>query len=185
MFRIAIVALFCLATLAASAAEDGQWRVGVAASFSDFEGDSTFPVDDSTIGLQIAAQYQFNSWLGGEVAYHNIGEFETNISGSDNAEISFTGFSFSALGYIPLPADTSENIDFYAKVGYFDFDVDLTSTSLTGGMQASIGHDTGVMAGIGASIAVSEEFGIRTEYGYYDVDNSDLWSVLLGVEYRF
>ena len=186
MKRLGMLAALCLATFAAAADEHSQWRVGLAASFSDFEGDSSFPVDDSTIGLHISAQYQFNSWLAGEVAYQNIGEFETDVSGGGSVtEIAFSGLSFSTLFYIPVPGTASENIDLYARVGYFDFDVDLTSPTLTNGLQASIGHDTGVLGGIGATIAISEDFAIRTEYGYYDVDNSDLWSVLLGLEYRF
>ena len=67
MKRLAIAAVLCLAAFATSATENGQWRATVAAAFSDFEGDSSFPVDDSTIGLQIMGQYQFNSWLGAEL----------------------------------------------------------------------------------------------------------------------
>lgn len=184
MKRIAIAAVLCLATLAASAAEDGQWRVGVAAAFSDFEGDNSFPLDDSTTGVQIFAQIQFNSWLGAEVAYHNIGEFETDLNTSGNAEISFTGISFSTLGYIPLPEQASENIDVFAKLGYYDFDVDLTS-ELTDGLKASIGHDTGLVLGLGTSVEISEDFSIRAGFDWYDIDNADLWSVILGLEYRF
>ena len=112
--------------------------------------------------------------------------FETDIGGSGtDTELSFSGLSFSAIGYIPLPAAADENIDLYARVGYFDFDVDLTSPDLTGGLKASIGHDTGVVAGLGGSVKISEDFGIKTEYALYDVDDSDLWTVTLGMEYRF
>lgn len=186
MKRLAIAAVLCLAAFAASATEEGQWRATVAAAFSDFEGDSSFPVDDSTIGLQIMAQYQFNSWLGAEAGYHNTGTFETDIGGSgSDTEVSFSGLSFSAIGYIPLPSATNENIDLYARLGYFDFDVDLTSPDLTGGTQASIGHDTGLVAGLGGTVKISEDFSIKTEYAFYDVDDSDLWTVTLGMEYRF
>ena len=181
MKRIAIAAVLCLATFAASAVEDGQWRVGVAAAFSDFEGDDSFPLDDSTTGIHISVQNQFNSWLGAEVAYLNLGGFENDVSNSNNVEISFTGMSFSALGYIPLPEEAADNIDVFGKIGYHDLDVDLNSA----GIKTSLGHDTGFVVGVGASIEISEEFNIRTGFDWYDVDNSDLWSVILGLEYRF
>ena len=184
MKGIAIASVLCLATFAASAAEDDQWRVGVAAAFSDFEGDATFPLDDSTTGIQIFAQYQFKSWLGGEVAYHNLGEFESSRNSTGNAAISFTGTSFSAMGYIPLPTEAAENINLFAKIGYYDFDVDLTSDE-TSGIKTSIGHDTGIVLGVGTRVEIAEEFSIRAGFDWYDVDNSDLWSVILGLEYRF
>ena len=184
MKRIAIAAALCLATFAASATEDGQWRVGVAAAFTDFDGDASFPLEDSTTGLQIAAQYQFNSWLGAEAAYHNLGDFKSEVNNSGQRKISFTGLSFSVLGYVPLPEEASDKVDLFAKLGYFDLDVDVTA-DFTGGLKSAAGHDTGLVVGLGVSVEISEDFGVRSGFDWYDVDNADLWSVVLGVEYRF
>lgn len=187
MKRMAIAAACFLATLSAQA--EGQWRVGAHAAFSDFEGDESFPVDDSTVGFKLTGQYKFNKWLGAEGAYYNSADFEEDLdpgSPGGDVEISFKGFSISGIGYIPLPGN-NDNIDLFGKVGYYDFDVDLTGAlpGVTGGITTSLGHDDGLTVGGGTAVRISEKFGIRAEFDWYDIENSDMWAVAMGLEYRF
>ena len=188
MRRIAIAAMFCLVAFSAHA-EKGEWRVGAHAAFSDFEGDDTFPVDDSTVGFRLTAQYKIFSWLGVEGAYYNSGDFEEDLdpgSPEGEVELSFKGFSIGGVGYLPIP---SEDIEVYGKVGFYDFDVDLSGGGALLGVGSdvtvSLGHDDGLTLGAGAAVSIAEDFAIRADFDWFDVENSDMWSVGLGVEYRF
>ncbi|MCK6370457.1 MAG: porin family protein [Gammaproteobacteria bacterium] len=78
MKRTAMVVLLGLMSWSAQAAQDVPgWRVGAAASFSDFEWDDDPDglIKDSTVGVKLHVQYQFNNWLAVEGAYHNTGDF--------------------------------------------------------------------------------------------------------------
>jgi len=184
MKRITMAAALVLVAFAANAQDDGiQFGVGVAASFSDYKGDSSFPVDDSGVGLQLYGQVQVNKWFGVEAGYYNSGDFATDLAPTEDGgetELRFSGFNLAAVGIIPIG-----EIDLFAKVGMFDYDIDanvqLGSTVLPG----SLGHATGLALGAGATVNVSERIGIRTVFDWYDIDNADLWALSLGVELRF
>jgi hypothetical protein len=34
-------------------------------------------------------------------------------------------------------------------------------------------------------INISDNWGVRTEFDYFDIDNADLWTLAMGLEYRF
>lgn len=188
MKPFAMAAIFLMVAFSAQGADDGGWRIGAHAAFSDFEGDPTFPVDDSTVGFKLTGQYKFTSWLGLEGAYFNSADFEEDLdpgSSTGEVELSLKGFSIAGVGYIPIP---SEEIEIFVKLGYYDFDVDLTGSDLIGpgsDVTVSLGHDDGLTAGAGAAISIAEDFAIRADFDWYDIENSDMWSVGLGVEYRF
>lgn len=184
MKRTAMVAVLGLLSWSAQAAHDVPgWRVGAAASFSDFDwtdGDTDL-IKDSTVGVKLWTQYQFNDWLGIEGAYHNTGDFEelsTDPNNPGNLELSFDGFSGALVGYIPVP---SEEIKLYGKVGMYDFDDEL---SLNGTVTSNSSED-GLMAGAGAMIEIADNFGIRADFDWFDAEVGDLWSVNLGLEYFF
>jgi OOP family OmpA-OmpF porin len=179
-----MVGLLALLSATAQAAHDVPgWRVGAAASFSDFEwdtGDATL-IDDSTVGGKFYGQYQFNDWFGVEGAYHNTGEFEevsTDPDALGTLNLSFSGFSVAGLLYLPVP---TEGIQFYAKAGFYDFDSELSLNDTV----TSNGSEDGLMAGAGAMLEVSEHFGIRADLDWFDAEVGDLWTVNLGLEYFF
>jgi opacity protein-like surface antigen len=186
---LAMAALSVQAQETAPAEDDGgQWRLLAGGAFSDFDGTAAtvagvgpVAIDDSQIGFTVGAQYKFNSWIGIEGAYLNTGDFSTDAtpgSSSTKVELSYSGFSIAGLLYLPLPGD---EIDFFAKLGFFDLDRDLAVDSALG---ASGGED-GAVYGLGAAIGVSDELGIRAGFDVYDVEAADLFVVTLGVEYRF
>jgi len=180
MKRIAIAAASLLVASSAFADDGGQWRIAAGAAFSDYDGDTT-KVDDSTVGLRFTAEYQFNSWYALEAGYLNTGDFEEDLtpgSSSNIAEVSFRGLTLSNVFYVPLGGD---EIDVYGKLGYFDFDADLSNNQTL----ISSGHDDGISLGAGATILISEDFGVSAEMDWYDTEDADLWAVVLGLEYRF
>jgi OOP family OmpA-OmpF porin len=184
MKRTAMVGLLALVSWSAQAAHDVPgWRVGAAASFTDFSWTSgdTDLIDDSAVGFKVHTQYQFNDWFGIEGAYHNTGEFEefsTDPDATGTLNLSFSGFSAAGVVYLPLPSD---EIKFYAKAGFFDFDDELSlNDSVT-----SSGSESGLMAGAGAMIEITDHFGIRADLDWFDAEVGDLVAVNLGLEYFF
>ena len=161
-------------------ADNGMWRVGGGAAFSDFE-DDTGAIDDNQVGFALFAQYQFNNWIGVEGGYLNTGDFEGRQgSGSSQQkfDLSFRGFTIAGVLHAPIGGD---DIDLYGKVGFFDFDADLSSS----GQIDSSGHQDGAMAGAGAAISIAENWGIRAEFDVFDTEDSDFWTAIIGFEYQF
>ncbi len=160
--------------------EAAKWRVGGGAAFNDFEDDDSI-IDDNQVGFALFAQYQFNKWIGIEGGYLNTGDLEGRIgTGVDREkfDLSFRGFNIAGVVYAPLG---QEDIDVYAKLGFFDFDVDLSSN----GAIDSSGHQDGAMAGAGAVVQIADQWGIRAEFDWFDTDNSDFWNAVIGIEYQF
>ena len=193
MKRIIIAVALLLVAFAAVAQEDHpRARFGVAAAFSDYSGDSSFPVDDSALGLQLYGQVQLNSWFGIEGGYYASGDFESNLSPNSttcaplefcDTELSFSGFSLSAVGYLPIGDDG--DIDVYGKLGAYNFTIDITQRIGNSSVPGSLGRATGFTAGAGAMINISDNWGVRTEFDYFDIENADLWTLVMGLEYRF
>jgi opacity protein-like surface antigen len=194
MKRIIMATALLMVAFAAGAQEEHpRFRFGATASFSDYSGDSSFPVNDSALGLQLFAQAQVNSWFGVEGAYFASGGFETNLAPTTtncelqdycDVELSMNGFSLVGVFYLPIGGDDSE-IDLYGKAGAYDFDIDITQTIGATRAKGSLGHSTGFTLGAGALINISENWGVRTEFDYFDIDNADLWTLGMGLEYRF
>jgi len=198
MKRMMMAAAMLLAVSLASAEDDTdthtRFRVGVAAAFSDYEGDPSLPIDDTSLGLQFYAQAQLNSWFGIEGGYFNSGEFETDLAPNSttckpeefcDAELEFKGFSLSAVGYLPIGGDDSD-IDLYGKIGVYNFDIDMSQKIGASQVPSSLGSSSGLTAGAGAVINIGNNMGIRTEFDYYDIENTEhLWTLAMGLEYRF
>lgn len=188
MKRTALAGLLALASIAAVAHEVPGWRIGGAASFTDFQGDDSITpslgqgfIDDNSVGLKVYAQYQFNDWFGLEGAYHDLGTFKDlslNSAAPGDLKLKFDGFSIDGLLYLPVPG---EEIRPYVKVGYFNFDDEL---SLDGAVTSSA-SETGLTAGAGVMVPLTDRFGIRADADWFDTDVGDLWSLNLGLEYFF
>jgi opacity protein-like surface antigen len=190
MKRTVLVGLLALAgaTAAAAAEPVAGWRGGLAAAFGSFDGNDVPGselgdgfVDDNTVGFKAHVQYRFNERFAVEGAFHHTNDFKERVRGSfppDRLELAFDGFSLQGVVFMPLGA---EGLQGFVKAGYFDFDVDLSDAS--GAASSSL--EQGVAASGGVLFEITERIGVRGEYEWYDIDVGDLWSVNLGVEYRF
>ncbi len=183
---IAALALAAVSVQAEDAERQGQWRLGAGAAFGQFETDDKI-FDDSQVGFQFTGGYRFNNWFGIEGGYLNTGDFEvfvpagqpgSPIPGGGTGEISYSGFHIGVIGFLPTP---SEQVELFGKVGFYDFDGDLKVNGVT----ESSGSIDGAMIGGGATINIAERWAIRAEFDWFDVDAADLWTVILGGEYRF
>ncbi len=187
MKRIIMAAALMLVTCATYAEGETKFAVGIAAAFSDYEGDSSFPVNDSGLGLQLFAQVRANPWFAIEGGYYNSGDFSSefvNVPALDDGkyEMSLSGFNVSALGIFPL---SDGGLELYGKLGLYDYDINLTVPQGNSQRPDSLGHESGVFGGAGVVLNIGDNIGIRTEVIYYDISNADLWSLNMGVQIGF
>lgn len=181
MNRYLMAIIVALAATAAPAADDdGVWNAGLAASFAHYGFDDSNLEDDSA-GFKLFTGYRINEWLGVEGAYHNFGDFEEDLNlsspgGKGTADID--GFSGSALVYAPL---NNENFEVYGKAGYYFFDQEAVVDDVV----VASNSPSGILLGAGGRLFVSEQFAVRAEADWFDIDDGSLWALNVGVEYRF
>ncbi|MDP6673782.1 MAG: outer membrane beta-barrel protein [Gammaproteobacteria bacterium] len=187
MKRMIMAAALLLLAGAAMAEGEPKFIVGTAAAFSDFKGDPSYPVDDSGLGIQIYAQARANSWFAIEGGYFSSGEFSQDIDPGNNGtvDLSMTGFNIAAVGFIPIFPNAENDLDLYGKLGLYDFDIDRTVQEGNSQVPGSLGHSTGLFAGVGIVLNIGSNIGIRTEALYFDIDNADLWTLNMGVQIGF
>ena len=173
-----VLGLAASSTLAAD--HNGVWNAGLAASFGEYSFDSD-QLDANSTGFKLFAGYRLNQWLALEGAYHNFGDFEEDLDppnpgGSATADID--GFSGSVLLYAPIESDSFE---VYGKAGYYFFNQEVI---IDDNVAASNSPD-GILIGAGGRLFVSEQFAVRGEADWFDIDDGGLWALNIGFEYRF
>ena len=172
-----------LAATSALAADDKTgWNAGLAASFAQYSFDSN-QLDDSSGGFQVFTGYRLNKWLGLEGAYYNFGDFDQDLVNpprppGGNAKAEIDGFTGSALLFAPID---SEDFEVYAKAGYFAFNQQV----LVDGAEVASNSPSGLVLGAGSRFFLSEQFAVRAEGEWFDIDNGNLWTLNVGIEYLF
>ena len=188
LIKVAALMLVAFSTQAQepAAEKDSGFRVGAAAAFTDYQGDPSFPIEDSGLGVDFYAQAQLSKAFAVELGYFNSGGFEQDLEpGQDGGlvEIRFGGFDIAALWYLPLFEDSE--FDLFLKAGLYDFDIDIETVTGNSKVPGSLGHSTGVLAGAGFVLNISDNIGIRAVFDWYDINNAELWALGLGAEYQF
>ena len=147
------------------------------------DDDIDFGFDDSPLGWRLFAGYEFGAHFALEGAYVDAGDIDDTIprpstDGGINADVDaeHTAFTFSVLGLLPV----GNSADLFAKLGYYDSDQEvsvLDDTVDTG--------DSGLTVGAGVRLELARNFAIRGDLDWFDTDLDTLWSVGVGVQYRF
>lgn len=174
------IVLGLAATTALAADDETSWNAGLSAVFGDYQFDDN-RLDDSSVGFKLFTGYRFNRLFGIEGAYHNFGDFEEDLDPPNpggNADAEIDGFSGSALLYAPLE---NEDLDLYAKAGYYFFDQEVVVDDAV----AASNSPSGILLGAGSRFAITDQFAVRAEADWFDIDDGDLWSLNLGFEYLF
>ena len=165
-----------------SAAEDRTgWQAGATVMAANVHRDDN-TINDAGIGFKLFGQYRFNSWFAAEAAYFNAGKATSSATSAPppakEARQSYRGFMLDGTVYIPT---SIEGFELFVRGGYFDFNTELRLDGATD----STANDNGLTAGAGFQVAVGDRLSFHTAYDWFDVRQAKLWSLGIGIGYRF
>jgi OOP family OmpA-OmpF porin len=120
----------------------------------------------------------FSENFGVEGSWLDFGSLSENIAGLANVEINADGFDLFVVGSFPV----SDKFDLFGKAGLLSWDA---STKIDG---IDAGSDSGedMALGFGGRFKSGNNFGIRGEYEWFDIKDTDsAWLLSIGLEYSF
>lgn len=133
-------------------------------------------IDDAT-GWKAYVGYKFNPYLGLQVGYDRLGEFDIEGT-SEEADVS--GWNLSAVGSWPIPPNP--NVVLFGKVGAYAWtvDTDIADAALTDD------DGTDLTFGVGAMYRLPNDIGLRAEWDrYQDVSETDVDFLSAGLSFGF
>jgi OmpA-OmpF porin, OOP family len=151
----------------------------------DFGSNISRAVNSNDNTYKIFAGYRVLPFLAVEAAYMNLGKPNDAISssgGNGRYNLKADGFAPSVIGSIPLgPVELS------AKVGYYFYDVDVSTNLNNPGSTFVTGHSRNdLFYGAGVGITVIDHLHIKAEYERLDLENYDNSDVVwLSAAWRF
>jgi len=191
------------------------WYIGLEAGKSSadakveeyiFGGDVTAEETGSSSGIHLRGGYQFGRFFAMEVGYTDLGDFEYSFDPDDcpfgdpgpcpfNVSTSFTGFTASLVGIVPV----GERWSLHGRFGIFNMKAD--SRQLAGEDLQDSQKEEGLQFALGAGLQLDEhwqflfdfssydqlDFGLGSnvtgDFGSYDVGDMKLLSI--GINYRW
>jgi OmpA-OmpF porin, OOP family len=204
-----------LAAMALAGSAHAQWTrqlyVGGGGGHSKFVFDagsvavngataSTFNVDDdSSTAFKVYGGWRLNPFFAAEVGIVNFGTFSATrnvtapAAGSLHSEIDVTGVYVDAVGFAPI----GNVVELFGKVGLIATGTSATrsttgSVFINGGRSSDdTASSTGLHAGLGMNLRITERVWIRLEYeraynvGDRAVGEGDVSAAFIGAHYRF
>ena len=172
------VALLGLAVLITPTAYADEFSLGASVGYVNIEdSDPGFDFDATDTGYKLFASYEFSNHLGIEAGYIDFGEPDDQFQGL-NGEIDASGWNLYGVGNLPL----TEGVDLFAKAGVVSWDAD----SIIDGILVDTEDGTDLALGFGARWNMNENFGLRAEVDWFDIDEADsVWMASIGFELRF
>lgn len=136
--------------------------------------------DDKDTALSIFGGYQFNSNVGFEIGYTDLGQ--ATISGpGGSVRFEATGFEFSGVGTVPL----SPQVALYGKLGLFLWDADARGTVLGFPFTGSDDGSDPTLA-LGVRFSLTRNLAAQLQWQrYFDVADFDVDVIGLGLLFRF
>ncbi|QKQ28272.1 porin family protein [Candidatus Reidiella endopervernicosa] len=161
---------------AQATASDISGYLGVGGGMSSYEEPG---FDESDTAFKLYGGMRFNDSLGIELAYQDWGKPEGDYSGmTASVDIS------SVAGYLVAYAPISDQADFFAKLGFATWDVEVNIVGI--GSNGSDGTD--LAYGLGAAFNINENFSIRGEWegiSFEDGDGGDGSAFMVGAQLNF
>lgn len=172
------VALLGLAVLFTSAAYADGLSLGASVGYVNIEDNEPgFDFEANDTGYKLFASYEFSNRIGLEAGYIDFGEPDDQFQGL-SGEIDASGWNLYAVGNLPM----SDGVDLFAKAGIVSWNAD----SIIDGILVDTDDGNDLALGFGASWAMTENFGLRAEADWFDIDEADsVWMASVGFELRF
>jgi len=181
--RFAVAVLAFAASSITLAGPPGPY-LGVQALHSTLDADipgQSQTVQDNAFGYKLYGGYRlgvgnFLDNFALEASWQGYGDLEDRVRGGNEVEVDVGGFTGDLLGFIPV----SERFQLFGKVGYFDFDSDVSINGIDTGSD----NDDGLNFGGGFDSQVGR-ISVRGDFTWFDVDDADFWTLGLGVQWNF
>ncbi len=169
--------VFAGACTVAQAANVGQGYVSAFIGQSDADVDlGSVDMDGDDTSFRIGGGVRVNENFAVEGYYIDYGEADDTVFGIDvSAEA--TAFQFQAVGILPA----SPAVDLYGKVGLAIWDSEVSAV----GFPDADDDGTDLVFGFGASFKLSKDVDLRAEYEFAEFDDSDITTIMIGLNIGF
>jgi OOP family OmpA-OmpF porin len=163
-----LAALLALGSAPAPALAQAGWYVGLGAGYlktTDQCPAGAAPgasCEDQDTAWKLFGGYQFNRYLGYELAIAVMGERTAFVAGIGAMSASFRFFEVTLTGTLPL----GERLSAYGKAGIYTWDIDYTLPPGFIGSADSNGHDS--TFGLGVKYQFTRSFALRLEWQRYN-----------------
>lgn len=155
--------------------------VGLSAGFAntvneDFEGDA--------IGLKVMGGLVFGENFAAELHLADFGKPEDTVNlapGPTDVSGSLQAVGLDAIGRIPIPGVLIYDFHAFGRVGLVFWQTEFTAQGFKGITDDGISFNFG----LGATIRVHPQISIRTEYEFYDFDESGVDMFSIGAQFHF
>jgi OOP family OmpA-OmpF porin len=177
MKKISVALIGLVALFASSAYADGL-SIGASLGYVNVEDNEPgFDFEANDTGYKFFASYEFSNHLGIEGGYIDFGKPEDSFLGQRGA-IDASGWNLYGVGNLPL----TDGVDLFAKAGIVSWNAD----SIIDGVLVDTEDGEDLALGFGARWNVNENFGLRAEADWFDIDEADsVWMASIGFELNF
>lgn len=163
---------------------DSGFYIGASAGGATFEADLNDPtipglpasIDEDDTAIKVFAGYRFDLPaidVAIEAGYVDLGEPEVDVLG-DQLAIETTGIN--AWGIASFDAGL---VDIFGKLGLISWDAEASFQGITASEDGTdIGYGVGLAVGLGP-------VSVRGEYEIYDLDDTDVAMLSLGIVFQF
>jgi len=137
--------------------------------------------DNTGNGFEIGGGVDFHKNLGAEVSYVNLGTLTIKTTTTGPAESITTNIDGSSIAAALVLKGGDDKNTFYGRVGMHSWDMDAKVRGTLGSATASLGDGTDPFFGVGYKFNDL----VRIGYDYYKIDDGDISSLSIGLNYKF
>jgi OOP family OmpA-OmpF porin len=183
--RLSVTAGIMLAGFSLPAAAEWYGAVNIGESKLDEEICQGLPgcsEDLKDTGWKLAIGNQFNANAAIEFGYVDLGEAKASASGpggSVTCKADAAGFNAGIVGSLPVTKEFS----FTGRIGLFRWDSDGSCSGVIELSESDSGTD--LTFGVGIRYDFTQSVGLRGEWERFDVDDSDIDLLSLGLIFKF
>lgn len=185
--KFACAALLVIFACGNASASEGFFISGGFGSAKLDESFDGLSGSDDSIALRLGVGWKFSEHFALEAGYQDFGDFEYRLDISNQpansgqsrnkAKLSADGFTFGAIGYLPL----KERLSLYGRAGMYFWDGNAEINFVS---QASP-EDTNPYFGVGLSYAISEKVHLIGDWTHFDLEGANGEVLTIGLQILF